>query len=103
MGIVLAFEWKASTQMSQCIERTKKALEGKQGHPMTMDHQRGGDLYFKSGKDACMPSNLKALYILVIVTGRSSMKSSKIVDKERIIELMITKNRFRSWNEKRMR
>jgi hypothetical protein len=25
------------------------------------------------------------------------------VDKERIIELMITKNRFRSWNEKRMR
>jgi hypothetical protein len=50
-----------------------------------------------------MPSNLKALHILVIVTGRSSMKSSKIVDKERIIELMITKNRFRSWNEKRMR
>ena len=70
---------------------------------MTMDHQRGGDLYFKSGKDACMPSNLKALHILMIVTGRSSMKSSKIVDKERIIELMITKNRFRSWNEKRMR
>jgi hypothetical protein len=103
MGIVLAFEWKASTQMSQCIERTKKALECKQRHPMTMDHQRGGDLYFKSGKDACMPSNLKALHILVIVTGRSSMKSNKIVDKERIIELMISKNRFRSWNEKRIR
>jgi hypothetical protein len=64
--------------------------------------KRGG-LYFKSGKDACMPSNLKVLHILVIVTGRSSMKSSKIVDKERIIELMITKNRFKSWNEKRMR
>ena len=26
---------------------------------MTMEHQRGGDLYFKSGKDACMSSNLK--------------------------------------------
>jgi general stress protein 26 len=25
---------------------------------MTMNHQRGGDLYFKSGKDACMSSNL---------------------------------------------
>ena len=24
-----------------------------------MEHQRGGDLYFKSGKDACMSSNLK--------------------------------------------
>jgi hypothetical protein len=42
MGIVLAFEWKANTQMSQCIERIKKALECKQRHPMTMDHQRGG-------------------------------------------------------------
>jgi hypothetical protein len=31
-----------------------------------MEHQRGGDLYFKSVKDACMLSNLKALHILVI-------------------------------------
>ena len=45
--------------MSQCIGRTKKALGCKQGHPMTMEHQRGGDLYFKSGKDACISSNLK--------------------------------------------
>ena len=28
-----------------------------------MEHQRGGGLYFKSGKDACMSSNLKALHI----------------------------------------
>jgi len=40
---------------------------------------------------------------LWFVAERSSMKSSKVVDKERIIELMMTKNRFRSWNEKRMR
>ena len=26
---------------------------------MTMEHQRGGDLYFKSGKDACISSNKK--------------------------------------------
>jgi hypothetical protein len=32
---------------------------------MTMEHQRGGNLYFKSGKDACMSSNLKALHIFV--------------------------------------
>jgi len=57
MGIALEFEWKASMQMSQCMERTKKALECKQRHPMTMEHQRGGDLYFKSGKDACISSN----------------------------------------------
>jgi hypothetical protein len=103
MGIALAFEWKASTWMSQWIRRTKKALECKQRHPMMMEHQRGGDLYFKLGKDACMSSNLKALQYLWFVTGSSSMKSNKIVDKERIIKLMITKNRFRSWNEKRMR
>jgi hypothetical protein len=66
MGIVLAFEWKASTQMSQCIERTKKALECKQRHLMMMDHQRGGDIYFKSGKDACMSSNLKALHMWLL-------------------------------------
>jgi len=29
---------------------------------MTMENQRGGDLYLKSGKDACMSSNLKALH-----------------------------------------
>jgi hypothetical protein len=28
--------------MSQYIERTKKALECKQRHPMEMEHQRGG-------------------------------------------------------------
>ena len=37
-----AFEWKASTQMSQYIEKTKKALECKQRHLVTMEHQRGG-------------------------------------------------------------
>jgi hypothetical protein len=33
--------------MSQCIERTKKALECKQSHPMTMKHQRGGGPIFQ--------------------------------------------------------
>jgi len=44
------------------MEIAKKTLDNKQRHPMTMEHQRGGDLYFKSGKDACMSSNLKALH-----------------------------------------
>jgi len=53
-----------------------------------------GDLYFKSGKDACMSSNLKALHIyFLFVTEKSSNKSSKIEDKKkRIIELIITEN-----------
>ena len=52
-----------------------------------------GDLYFKSGKDACMSSNLKALHIyFLFVTKKSSKKSNKIEDKKRIIELIITKN-----------
>jgi len=65
IGTALTAEWMAGTWMSQCIERTNKALECKQRHPMTMDHQRG-DLYFTSGKDACMSSNLKALHLLMI-------------------------------------
>jgi len=52
-----------------------------------------GDLYFKSGKEACMSSNLKTLHIyFLFVTGKSSKKSSKIEDKKRIIELIITEN-----------
>jgi len=33
---------RASTQMSQYIERAKKALNNKQRHLMIMEHQRGG-------------------------------------------------------------
>ena len=59
MGTVFIDEWMAGTWMSQCIGRTKKALGYKQGHPMTMEHQGEGDLYFKSGKDTCISSNLQ--------------------------------------------
>jgi len=94
----------ASTWMSQCIKRTKKAVECKQRHPMTMEHQRGGNLYFKSGKDACMSSNLKVLHIFVDFLQENPQWSPARLWTERIIELIITKNhRFRSWNEKRMR
>ena len=81
---------RASTRMSQYIERAKKALNNKQRHLMIMEHQKGGDLYFKPGKNACMSSNLKALHIYFwFVTRKSSIKLSKNVDKERIIELII--------------
>ena len=93
----------ASTWMSQYIERTKKALECKQRHPMTMEHQRGGTYISNQVRmHACHLTSKHCTY-LWFVTERSLMKSSKIVHKERIIELMIIKNRFRSWNEKRMR
>ena len=83
--------------------KNKESLEMQTKAPCDDGTSKRGDLYFTSGKDACMSSNVKTLHILVIVTERSSMKSNKFVDKERIIELMMTKNRFRSWNEKRMR
>jgi len=70
MGTTLTFEWKASTRMSQYIERIKKALKSKQRHPVMMEHRRGGDLYFKSGKDACMSSNIKTLHIFLFVAGK---------------------------------
>ena len=33
---------------------------------MTMENQRGGDLYFKLGKDACISSNLIYIYIYIL-------------------------------------
>jgi hypothetical protein len=74
MGTTLIFEWKASTRMSQYIERIKKALKSKQRHPVMMEHRREGDLYFKSGKDACMSSNVKTLHIFfILLPEKSSM------------------------------
>ena len=48
MGTAFTAEWMASTWMSQCIGRTKKALGYKQGHPMAMEHQRGGGTYISN-------------------------------------------------------
>jgi hypothetical protein len=70
--------------MSQYIERIKKALKSKQRHPVMMEHRRGGDLYFKSGKDACMSSNVKTLHIFfILLQEKSSMQSSKIGDQKK--------------------
>jgi hypothetical protein len=64
--------------MNQHIERIKKALNSKQRQPVMMEHQRGGggDLYFKSGKDAYMSSNLKALHIFLICSRKNPQCSS---------------------------
>jgi hypothetical protein len=62
--------------MSQHIERIKKALNSKQRHPVMMEHRRGGDIYFKLGKDACMSSNLKALHIFLICSRKNPQCSS---------------------------
>jgi len=103
MGTALTFEWKASIRMSQYMGRANKALVSKQRHPVMMEHRRGGTyISHQVRMHACHLTSKHCTY-LWFVTERSSMKSSKIVDKERIIELMMTENRFRSWNEKRMR
>ena len=72
LGTALTTEWMASTQMSQYMGRTNKALECKQRHPVMMEHRRRGDLYFKSGKDACMSANVKTLCIFLL-QEKSSM------------------------------
>jgi hypothetical protein len=42
IGTALTSEWKASTRMSQYIERIKNALNSKQRHLVMMEHRRGG-------------------------------------------------------------
>jgi hypothetical protein len=84
--------------MDQYMERANKALVSKQRQFMTMEHRRGGDLYFKSGKDACMSSNLQALhtyfYLLQGNPKKKKTKEKKREKKERkkIIELIIKEN-----------
>jgi len=69
MGTALTAEWMASTWISQGIQRTKKDWECKQRHLVMMEHRRGGDLYFESGKDACMSSN-DCTYFFIFVSGK---------------------------------
>ena len=96
MGTALTSEWWLSHEWANASKE--------QRHPMTMDHQRGGGTYISNQvrMHACHLTSKHCTY-LWFVTKRSSTKSSKVVEKERIIELMMTNNRFRSWNEKRMR
>jgi hypothetical protein len=112
MGTALTSEWKASTRMSQYIERIKKALKSKQRHPVMMEHQRGGDLYFKSGKDACMSSNVKTLHIFFICCrknpqcspARLGTKSMVGYQKKESLSWWTTKNHgFDPRNERKMR
>jgi len=44
---------------------------------MTMEHRRGGDLYFKSGKEACIA------HIFLFVTGKSFKKKSSKIEKKK--------------------
>jgi len=64
------------------MERAKTALVSKQRHLMTMEHQRGGDLYFKSGKDACMSSNLKALHTYFYLLQENPQKKKREREKK---------------------
>jgi hypothetical protein len=65
------------------MERAKKALVSEQRHLMTMEHRREGDLYFKSGKDACMSSNLKSLHTYFYLLQENPKKKNKKKKKKR--------------------
>ena len=96
----LAHEWANASEEQRKLWNTNK------GTLWRWSIKEGGDLYFKSGKDACMSSNLKKKKNICtyfwIVTGKSLMRSSKMVEKERSIVVMIIKNRFWSWNKRTM-
>jgi hypothetical protein len=74
MGTALTTEWMASTRMSQYMGRTNKALGMQTKAPYDDGSSKGGDLYFTSGKDACISSNVKTLYIFfILLQEKSSM------------------------------
>jgi hypothetical protein len=47
-------------------QKNKESFGMQTKAPYDDGSSKGGDLYFTSGKEACMSSNLKALHILVI-------------------------------------
>jgi len=68
MGTALTSEWKASTRMSQYIERIKKALNNKQRHPVMMEHRRGGTYISNQVRmHACHLMSKHCIYFLFVV------------------------------------
>jgi len=71
---------------------------------MTIKHQRKGTYITNQVRmHACYLTSEHCIIVFELLQEKSSMRSNKIVKKERSIALMITKNRFWSWNKKKMR
>jgi hypothetical protein len=71
---------------------------------MTIKHQRKGTYMTNQVRmHACHLTSEHCTIVFELLQEKSSMRSNKIVKKERSIVLMITKNRFWSWNKKKMR
>jgi hypothetical protein len=69
-----------------------------------MEHQRRGTYIPNQVRmHACQLTSKHCTIVFELLQEKSSMRSNKIVEKERSIALMITKNRFWSWNKKKMR
>jgi hypothetical protein len=69
-----------------------------------MEHQRRGTYIPNHVKiHACHLTSKHCTIVFELLQEKSLMRSSKIVEKERSIALMITKNRFWSLNKKKMR
>ena len=69
--------------MNESMHRKNKEGFGMQTNaPYDNGASKRGDLYFKSGKDACMSSNLKTLHQIFfeLLQEKTSMKSSKIME-----------------------
>ena len=64
IGAAFTVEWRLAHERASTWKEQRRLWIANKGTPMTMEYQRGGgeNLYFKSGKDAFMSSNLKALH-----------------------------------------
>jgi hypothetical protein len=73
IGIALTSEWKASTRMSQYIERIKKAFNSKQRQPVMMEHRRR-ETYISNQvrMHACHLTSKHCIYFLFVI-GKSLM------------------------------
>jgi hypothetical protein len=69
-----------------------------------MKHQRKGTYIPNQVRmHACHLTSKHCTIVFELLQEKSSIRSSNIVEKERSIALMITKNWFWSWNKKKMR
>jgi len=95
MGTAPTSEWKASTRMSQYIERIKKALNNKQRHPVMMEHQRGGTYISNQVRmHACHLTSKHCINFLFVAGKILNVVQQDWGPKRRIIELM---NNKESW------
>jgi len=104
IGTALTSKWKASTRMSQCIERIKKALNNKQRHHVMMEHWRGGTYMSNQVRmHACHLTSKHCIYFWS-VAGKILNVVQQDWGQRKIVDLKNNKESwFWPWNGRKMR